>query len=142
MAGASPLAGPFDHVLLDAPCGGTGTLRRHPEIRWRLTPQDLPRLAARQAKLLDTAGDLVARGGTLVYSVCSLEPEEGEDAIASFLQRHPEFRRADAETALPPPARALLGRDGALRTFPDVGDLDGFYAVLLERTGGPATMRS
>jgi len=135
MAAASPLAGPFDHVLLDAPCGGTGTLRRHPEIRWRLTPADLPLLAARQAKLLDAAARLVARGGTLVYSVCSLEPEEGEEAIAAFLRRHGGFRCADAEAALPPPARTLLGTDGALRTFPDEGGLDGFFAALLERTG-------
>lgn len=130
---ACPLSGPFDHVLLDAPCGGTGTLRRHPEIRWRIRPEDLPILASRQARLLDAAALLVASGGTMVYSVCSLESEEGERGIERFLERNQNFRQLDASAVLASAAATLVGSDGALRTAPDRDGLDGFYATLLER---------
>ena len=135
MTARPPLRGPFDHVLVDAPCSGTGTLRRHPEIRWRLTPEDLTSLANRQAKLLHTAAGLLRCGGTLVYSVCSLEPEEGEQVVTGFLSRHPGFRPVDPRPALPETARDLIGGDGAFRTSPAEGGLDGFYAALLLREG-------
>ncbi len=135
MAAAPVLAGSFDHVLVDAPCSGTGTLRRRPEIRWRLVPEDLPALAARQSRLLDTAASLLAPRGTLVYSVCSLEPEEGADRVADLLARHSELRQCNAASVLPEAARALVDQDGALRTAPDVGELDGFYAALMRREG-------
>ena len=85
MATRPPLRGRFDQILLDAPCSGTGTLRRHPEIRWRLREEDLKLLAARQDRLLASAADLLVAGGTLVYAVCSMEPEEGEQVIERFL---------------------------------------------------------
>jgi 16S rRNA (cytosine967-C5)-methyltransferase len=128
-----PLRGPFDQVLLDAPCSGSGTIGRRPEIRWRLREENLKLLASRQGRLLSAAAGLVRDGGTLVYSVCSMEPEEGQEVVASFLERFAEFRRADPRPALPPPARRLVDELGQLRTSPADGDLDGFFAALLIR---------
>ncbi|MEZ5362402.1 MAG: transcription antitermination factor NusB [Bryobacterales bacterium] len=85
----------FDRVLLDAPCSGTGTLGRNPDLKWRLTPEDIPRLAALQHRLLSRALDLVEPGGALVYSTCSLEPEENEEVIAAVLHERPRWRVAD-----------------------------------------------
>ncbi len=136
MSKPAPLAAAFDDVLVDAPCSGTGTLRRHPEIRWRLTPEDLPRLASTQRAILGSASALVRPGGRLVYSVCSLEPEEGEDVVSAFLDERPEFERADPGPALSEPARALVGPDGAVRTDPTLDGMDGFFAALLTRRRG------
>jgi 16S rRNA (cytosine967-C5)-methyltransferase len=133
MTKPAPFARPFDDVLVDAPCSGTGTLRRHPEIRWRLRPEDLPDLATRQRRLLDVAATLVRPGGRLVYSVCSLEPEEGDDVVASFLAEHAEFVRADPRPALSASARKRVGADLALRTTPADSEMDGFYAALLKK---------
>ena len=135
MTKPAPFARPFDDVLVDAPCSGTGTLRRHPEIRWRLHPEDLSDLAARQRRLLDVAAAIVRPGGRLVYSVCSLEPEEGDDVVASFLAEHAEFTRADPRPALAAPASRRVGDDLALRTTPAESEMDGFYAALLKKRG-------
>lgn len=129
---APPVAGGFDAVLVDAPCSGTGTMRRHPEIRWRLRPEELPAIAARQGRLLHAAAGLVRPGGAIVYAVCSMEPEEGEGVVESFLASHPAFRRVDAAPFLPDAARVLVGDDGALRTAPDRDGMDGFFAVRIE----------
>jgi 16S rRNA (cytosine967-C5)-methyltransferase len=128
-----PFGNRFDRILVDAPCSGTGTLRRHPEIRWRLTPDAIKLISLKQSKLLEQAAGLLATGGRLVYSVCSLEPEEGERVIASFLDRFPEF--CVVEPDLPESARALLGEDRFLRTDPSRDGLDGFFAAALERKG-------
>ena len=135
MTREAPLAIRFDDVLVDAPCSGTGTLRRHPEIRWRLRAEDLAQLAARQRALLDRAARLVRPGGRLVYSVCSLEPEEGESVVASFLAEHAPFTRIDPRAALPPSAHRFVGDDMALRTSPVDSGLDGFYAAILTARG-------
>ena len=82
----------FDAVLLDAPCSSTGTIRRHPDIPYTKSPRDIAALAGLQAKLLDNAAKLVKPGGKLVYSTCSLEPEEGEAQVAAFLVRNEAFR--------------------------------------------------
>ena len=82
----------FDAILLDAPCSATGTFRRHPEVLYRARPRSIAEGAELQGKLLDRAVDWLRPGGILVYSVCSLEPEEGEEVIAAFLQRHANFR--------------------------------------------------
>ena len=81
----------FDAVLLDAPCSSTGTIRRHPDIPYTKSPKDIVALSGLQAKLLDNAARLVKPGGRLVYSTCSLEPEEGEAQIASLLVRNEAF---------------------------------------------------
>jgi 16S rRNA (cytosine967-C5)-methyltransferase len=128
-----PLRPGFDDVLVDAPCSGTGTLRRHPEIRWRLREEDLKLLAARQRKLLESAASLLAPGASVVYSVCSLEPEEGEDVVKGFLAAHPEFRPVDPRPQLPAAARRLVREPGFLETSPDDGELDGFFAARMVR---------
>lgn len=91
----------FDLLLIDAPCSGLGTVRRDPDIRWRRTPQDLPRFAAAQRALLDRSSSLVKRGGTLIYSTCSSEPEENAEVIAAFLAAHPEFAESARHETLP-----------------------------------------
>jgi len=86
-----PLAGTFDAVLVDAPCSGLGTLRRHPEVRWRRQPADVARLAVLQREILDGVAPLVRPGGTLVYAVCTLMREENADVIRDFVAAWPRF---------------------------------------------------
>ena len=92
-----PFAAPFDAILLDAPCSGTGTLARHPEIRWRLEPPQLAEFHALQTKMLVNALGHLASGGRLVYSTCSIEPEENEDVVAEALAAVPSVRRVRAD---------------------------------------------
>ncbi len=92
-AALADVAGAADLVLIDAPCSGTGTWRRNPETRWRLTPERLERLVALQARLLDVGAELVRPGGHLVYAVCSLVAEEGREQAAAFEQRRSAFVR-------------------------------------------------
>lgn len=122
----------FDYVLLDAPCTGTGTMREHPEIRWRLNPGDFARMAILQTRMLDQASALVRPGGIMVYSVCSMAPQEGAEVVANFLARQPKFT-IDVPTALRECLHGLLDDDGYLRTRPDHGGLDGFFAARLKR---------
>jgi len=121
----------FDRVLLDAPCSGTGVIRRHPEIRWRVTTAVVRRCALRQARLLDAAVGLLAQGGRLVYSVCSLEPEEGRERIDALLSDRADVRRVDARTVLPGALHRLVDESGALVTRPGRDDMDGFFAAIL-----------
>jgi 16S rRNA (cytosine967-C5)-methyltransferase len=140
LAAAPAVRGPFHRVLVDAPCSGTGTFRRRPELRARLRPEDLLPLAARQGILLDRAAALVPEGGVLVYSVCSIEPEEGEGVVRAFLRRHPEFRLDDPGPWLPASAGRFAGSDGIVRTVSEPEALDGFQAARLVRRyhGAPA----
>lgn len=122
----------FDAVLVDAPCSGLGTLRQHPEIRWRRRPGDLLDLAKRQADILATAARFVKPGGRLVYSTCTLARVENDDIVAAFLLAHDEFSREE------PTGEALSGLcddEGVLRTWPHRDGLDGFFAVRLRRRG-------
>jgi 16S rRNA (cytosine967-C5)-methyltransferase len=133
MSRRAPFRSLFDDVLVDAPCSGTGTLRRHPEIRWRLRREDLAVHSARQRRILDHASEIVRPGGRLVYSVCSIEPEEGEDVVAAFLADRPEFARSDPRPGLTAAATTTIGDDLAVRTTPLHDGMDGFFAVLLTR---------
>ena len=126
----------FQRVLLDAPCSGTGIIRRHPEIRWRRTEEDIRRFARLQATALAQACDLLAPVGRLVYAVCSLEPEEGPERIASLLAARPEMALIDVRELLPPGNEALVNRRGFLVTLPHRDDLDGFFAAALVRRAG------
>ncbi len=128
-------AGLFDLILCDVPCSGTGTLGRNPEIRLFLKPEELVRQAARQRTIVEAALTRLAPGGRLVYSTCSLEPEENEAVVASFAA---SFRRVGLEELLERVSGLAIGletlvRDGALRTLPGVHPCDGFWAVVLER---------
>jgi 16S rRNA (cytosine967-C5)-methyltransferase len=135
-AGAWSDARTFDAVLLDAPCTATGTFRRHPDVLWNARPGDIPALVQVQARLLASAAGRVKPGGRLVYSVCSLEPEEGEAQVRGFLAAHPEFALDPiaAEEAGAPPAS--LAPEGWLRILPHhaEGGLDGFFIARLRRT--------
>jgi len=126
----------FDAVLLDAPCSGLGTLRAHPEIRWRRSAEDVARLAELQSRILRTAAALVRAGGSLVYATCTMLAAENEGVIDPFVAEHPGWTRTDARTVLPPSAAAVVDDRGALRTAPDHFALDGFYAVRLRRSEG------
>lgn len=118
---------PARRVLLDAPCTGTGTLRGHPEIKLRLSPADIEGLARLQREMLDTAAALTAPSGRLVYAVCSLTLAEGEEQVASFLERHPAFTSRPVR----PELRHRPTRHGAYLL--PVSGLDGFYVAVLER---------
>ncbi len=128
---------PFDAVLLDAPCTGTGTIRRHPDIARLKSPDDVARLAGLQRRLLDQASALVAPGGVLVYAVCSLQPEEGAAQIAAFLERGAPFARRPITAAEAGGLDDAITRSGDLMTLPchlaERGGLDGFYVARLTR---------
>ena len=137
-----PFAASFDRVLADVPCSGTGTLSRNPEIKWRLSPDDLVNLQARQLAILRAAMAQVTAGGRLIYSTCSLEREENEDVVERALAEDSAFRLADCGNEL-----ELLQREGELiwsrssaptrgpylRTLPGVHPCDGFFAAILEK---------
>ncbi len=116
-------------VLLDVPCLGTGTFARHPDARWRVTPEALAGLVEKQADLLARASEMVATGGLMVYSTCSLEPEENERQVERFLEVHPDFHREPADTF---PA-ALATPKGDLMIVPHLNRMDGAYAARLRR---------
>jgi 16S rRNA (cytosine967-C5)-methyltransferase len=133
-------AGPFDAVLLDAPCSSTGTIRRHPDIPWLKSEADIAKLAVLQRRLIAQAAELTKPGGMLVYCTCSLEPEEGVDVVRDLLSSNPDLRRrpiAAADVGI----GQWLTPDGDLRTLPcHLGDpnsrmagIDGFYAARLQR---------
>jgi 16S rRNA (cytosine967-C5)-methyltransferase len=126
---ALPFAhGTFERALVDAPCTGTGTLRRNPEIRWRISPSDMALLPARQKRILCNTSELVRRGGRLVYSTCSVEPEENEQVVEAFLRERRDF----AQVPVQAPA-ALLSEKGAARTWPQRDGADGFFIAAFER---------
>ncbi len=130
-AGDWPDARRFDAVLLDAPCTATGTFRRHPDVLWASRPGDVAPLARSQAKLLDSAAGRVKPGGRLVYCVCSLEPEEGEQQVEGFVKRHPDFRLDPIKPDEGGAPEASVTANGALRLLPfhiDGGG-DGFFAA-------------
>lgn len=128
-------AAPFDAVLLDAPCTSTGTLRRHPDVAWLRRPTDIRALSELQQRLVAAAADLLKPGGTLVYAVCSLEPEEGPAIVSEALRQG--WRRAPLRAGDIPGAEHFITADGDLRThpgqWPEIGGLDGFYAARLQR---------
>jgi 16S rRNA (cytosine967-C5)-methyltransferase len=139
-----PFGRQFDRILVDAPCSGTGTLARHPEIRWRLRPEQLSEFHLLQVEILASAIKQLAPGGRLVYSTCSMEPEENEDIVSEVLARAPSIKRvARNEVAkllaahLVPglDARTLVDDKGQFRTSPATQRTDGFFAAVLEKTG-------
>jgi 16S rRNA (cytosine967-C5)-methyltransferase len=126
-----PLSLKFDKVLVDAPCSGTGTLGRHPEIRWKLNPTDLAVLSQLQMALLENGSAYLKPGGLLVYSTCSLEPEENEQIIGAFLSKNPHFR---LETSDDDRFVELFDQDKHFRLLPSTVGSDGFFAGLLRKS--------
>jgi len=136
-----PLTLPFDRILADVPCSGTGTLARNPEIKWRLTLEDLTELHDRQLAILRSAMAHLAPGGRLIYSTCSLEKEENEDVVEQALAENNSLRRIDCRSALDALKEqgkltgidpSQLTRGPYLRTIPGVHPCDGFFAAILE----------
>jgi 16S rRNA (cytosine967-C5)-methyltransferase len=125
-----PAVQPLDAVLVDAPCTGTGTFRRHPDARWRLKVSDLAVMAALQRSILDAAASVVRPGGLLVYSTCSLEPEENDAQVEAFLTAHPEFTLEPPAPGVVPDAVLDAGR---LRVLPQRHGTDGAFAARLRR---------
>jgi 16S rRNA (cytosine967-C5)-methyltransferase len=128
-AGPSGL-GSFDRVLVDAPCSGLGTLRRNPEIRWHLTGQKLGEFPPLQKRILANASACVKQEGLLLYSTCSVMPEENEGVVAAFLAGNPDFAVVSKPTTVPV---EVLDEQGFLRTFPQRHGTDGFFGALLRR---------
>ncbi|MBL8536859.1 MAG: methyltransferase domain-containing protein [Hyphomonadaceae bacterium] len=128
-------AEPFDAILLDAPCTSTGTLRRHPDVAWLRRPSDIRTLADLQNRLVSACAPLLKPGAPLVYAVCSLEPEEGEDVVDAALAS--SWQRSSVSAAEVGGCAEFITRDGALRTLPShwpkIGGLDGFFAARLVR---------
>jgi 16S rRNA (cytosine967-C5)-methyltransferase len=127
------LRGTIDRVLVDAPCSGTGTLRRNPDLKWR--DVDLAAIVARQRAILDAAATLVKPGGRLVYATCSLLREENEDVVDAFLAGHAEYARAPVNDVLARAGVPLMMSAPDLRLFPHRHGTDGFYAAVLGRRG-------
>jgi len=125
----------FDRVLVDAPCSGLGALRRNPDARWRIQPEAPAELAREQLAILERAATVLRPGGSLVYSTCTVLPEENDGVVRRFLERHRDFRvlpRAEWPAALRP-GDELAEADGRLRCWPHRHGTDGFFAVRLER---------
>ncbi len=121
----------FTAILVDAPCSGTGVIRRHPDIRWNRQPADIPEYRKIQRQLLDQAAGLLLPGGILVYATCSLEPEENGGLVTGFLHDHPEFQLSDCTPFLPVQALKLV-RNGFFQPHP-TESADGFFAARLTR---------
>ncbi len=120
--------GSFDAVLVDAPCSGTGTIRRNPEIRYSVASNDLDELPRKQLRILTNVSNLVKRGGSLVYSTCSLEREENELVAQAFTAGHPGF-----ETVMPKMPARFITDDKCPRTWPHRDGLDGFFVAAFRR---------
>lgn len=128
----------FHRLLVDAPCTGLGILHRNPEAKWRRRPEDIPRLAKVQAAILGRTSPWLKPGGVLVYSTCTMTPEENDGVIETFLALHPEFEREDLSKTAPPFMRPLVDSKGFFRTYPErvmdeSGRMDGFFAARLRK---------
>ncbi len=122
--------GPFDRVMLDPPCSGWGTARKHADLRWAKTPRDIENLVKIQAKMIDRAARMVRPGGVLVYSTCTIMRDENDQAVENFLLRDDKFEIDPAGELLPP---ELVNDRGFVKTYPDFEHLDGSFCVRLKR---------
>jgi len=124
----------FDRVLVDAPCSGLGTLRSHPEIKWRRNRKDIERLSRLQGKILGHTAPLLKPGGTMLYATCTLSLDENERVVESFLSAHENFYLDKVEPYLPGPASRMTS-GGYFQALPYEHDMDGFFAARLRRSG-------
>jgi 16S rRNA (cytosine967-C5)-methyltransferase len=123
---------PADKVLVDAPCSGLGVIQKKPDIKWQRELSDIRNLAKTQIELLEKASKLVKNGGVIVYSTCTIEPEENIEVVKEFLSRHPEFKIDDARNYLP---SDIVNGEGCMETYPHKHDMDGGFAVRLIKVG-------
>ncbi len=124
--------GAFDRILLDAPCSGLGVIRRNPEAKWRLKPDDITRLAAAQRNFLENVAAKLKPGGALVYSTCSTSREENEDVVRDFLSRHGDFVLENI-SELFPGLPEFITVDGFFRAWPHRHGTDGFFAARMKK---------
>lgn len=124
---------PFDAVLLDAPCTGTGVLARRAELRWRLSEKEIKQMAALQSELLESAAACVKPGGVMVYATCSLEPEENQEQVEGFLSRHADWKVESAKAFVPAELESAVTEFGAIQIMPHLHHLDGAFSVRLVR---------
>lgn len=124
----------FDRVLVDAPCSGLGVLAKRADLRWRITESDLLELESVQHDLIRSAAGAVKSGGTLVYSTCTIEPEENARQVEAFIEEHPDFEPIDASTLLP---ADVVDDEGYLVTLPHIHEMDGAFGAAFRRRGGP-----
>ncbi len=124
------LPGDFDRVLVDVPCSGLGTLRRNPEIKWRIRPADIDDFSSLQKRLLEQAARCLKRGGILVYSTCTITPEENEAVIWDFLSRSGDFHLENPPDLVP---ASMVTEEGFFKTRPDLHTTDGFFGAILRR---------
>jgi 16S rRNA (cytosine967-C5)-methyltransferase len=127
---------PADRVLLDAPCSGLGTLAKKPDIKWKRELSDITRLNVTQRALLENGARLVKPGGVLVYSTCTMEPEENEGIVGQFLAEHPEFHVDPADRFV---HKDLVTPQGYAATLPHIHSMDGAFAARLVKSGVPHT---
>ncbi len=125
--------GEFDRILVDAPCSGLGSLRRNPDARWRVRPEDFEALSKIQRAILESAASVLRPGGSLVYSTCTITHEENEDVIRGFMATRSQWQIAQREEA-PAAIQKLIDDDGFLRLLPHRHGMDGFFAVRLIRS--------
>jgi len=121
---------PFDRVLADVPCSGTGTLSKKPDIKWKRDIFDLKKMTASQIKLLEKAASLVKPGGAVVYSTCSIEPEENFEIVKQFLNKHPNFKLESAKEKF---NDEVIDENGCIQTLPQRHQMDGAFAAKLVR---------
>ena len=129
-------AATFDRILLDVPCSGLGTLARNPDIKWTASPARIRELAETAGRIARAAADLLAAGGMLLYSACSLEPEETTEAVRGLLSGRPGLRQLSLADRLPEALAPLVDDTGALRIAPEAHGTDGYFAALVQRTDG------
>ncbi|MFI5304827.1 MAG: 16S rRNA (cytosine(967)-C(5))-methyltransferase RsmB [Nitrospiria bacterium] len=123
----------FNKILLDAPCSGTGVLRRHPEGKWQKRENFLPGFAKTQLQLLEAVSKCLKAGGILVYSTCSTEPEENEKIIEKFIKSNSGFKVENPRSALPEGCQRFITKENYFRTYPEWENMDGFFAVKMVR---------
>ena len=126
--------GMFDRILLDAPCSGLGVMRRNPDIKWRASKKKMLGCHRKQLLFLLNLAPLVKPNGKIVYTVCSIEPEENEQVIKAFLKQQPGFKIEKDHKGFPETATSLLDETGCLKTFPHLHDTDGFFSACLKRS--------
>ncbi len=124
-------AASFDAILIDAPCSGLGVLRRSPDIKLKRKEEDIKELSGRQKRLLENISRYLKKGGRIVYSTCTFEPEETDDVIKDFLDKHNDFVLEDGAGYLPKGCEKLVDKSGLLRTYPHKFGMDGFFAARL-----------
>lgn len=130
LKGGTPL---FDAILCDAPCSGLGVLRRAPDIKYRRKEEDIKEISERQKRILSNLAGYVKKGGRMIYSTCTFEPEETDDIIKWFLDAHRDFIIEEAGGYVPEECKPLVDEPGVLRTYPHRHGMDGFFAARLKK---------